>query len=204
MKKHNKFIIGIIVGLILSSVIGYAKTVLTSNEVVYDNTNSKLSSTNVKDAIDELNEKATTKLDEAKNSCPDGYECNKIFTPKYFAFIEGSFTKEELKAKNITDYQEINSSKYVTNFVAALSIDGEVGICDISSGLFCLKAGDYENSVTKLKTHFGESSCASYLGYYRCNYNGLVYDVVEDGTVSFYVDDSVGCASSNETFSCRK
>lgn len=204
MKKHNKFIIGIIVGLILSSVIGYAKTVLTSNEVVYDNTNSKLSSTNVKDAIDELNEKATTKLDEAKQTCPDGYECNKIFTPKYFAFIEGSFTKEELKAKNITDYQEINSSKYVTNFVAALSMDGEVGICDISSGLFCVKAGDYENSITKLKKHFGESSCASYLGYYSCNYSGLVYDVVEDGTVSFHSNgSSTGCAiSSKETFSC--
>ena len=206
MKKHNKFIIGIIVGLILSSVIGYAKTVLTSNEVVYDNTNSKLSSTNVKDAIDELNEKATTKLDEAKQTCPDGYECNKVFTPKYFAFIEGSFTKEELKAKNITDYKEINNSPdFYTPFVAALSIDGEVGICDISSGLFCLKAGDYENSVTKLKTHFGESSCTSYLGYYRCNYSGLVYDAVKDGTVSFYVDDSIGCdASSNGTFSCRK
>lgn len=204
MKKHYKFIIGIIVGLILSSVIGYAKTVLISNEVVYDNTTSKLSSTNVKDAIDEVNEKATTKLEEAKNSCPDGYECNKIFTPKYFAFIEGSFTKEELKAKNITDYQEINSSKYVTNFVAALSMDGEVGICDISSGLFCVKAGDYENSITKLKKHFGESSCASYLGYYSCNYSGLVYDVVEDGTVSFhYNGSSTGCATSpKETFSC--
>ena len=76
MKKHYKFILGIVIGLILSGIVGYAQTVLTSKEVVYDNTNSKLSSTNVKDAIDEVNTKATTKLEEAKASCPDEYECN--------------------------------------------------------------------------------------------------------------------------------
>lgn len=204
MKRHYKFIIGIITGLVLSGVVGYAKTVLTSKEVSYDNTNSKLSSTNIKDAIDEVNEKATTKLEEAKNTCPEGYECNKIFTPKYFAFIEGNFTKEELKAKNITDYKEINNSPdFYTPFVAALSIDGEVGICDISSKLFCIKTGDYENSITKLKEHFGESSCTSYLGYYSCNYSGLTYDVVQDGTVNFSVNDSsIRCGANTNQISC--
>ena len=75
MKKHYKFILGIVIGLIISGIVGYAQTVLTSKEVVYDNTNSKLSSTNVKDAIDEVNTKATTKLKEAKASCPDGKKC---------------------------------------------------------------------------------------------------------------------------------
>ena len=75
MKRHYKFIIGIIIGLILSGVVGYAKTVLTSKEVSYDNTKSKLSSTNIKDAIDEVNEKATTKLNEAKKECPDNNKC---------------------------------------------------------------------------------------------------------------------------------
>ena len=193
-----------ILGVIISASSVFATSVLTSDKVSYDNTNSKLSSTNIKDAIDEVNEKATTKLDEAKNSCPDGYECNKIFTPKYFAFIEGDFTKEELKAKNITNYQEINSSPdFFTPFVAALSIDGEVGICDISSKLFCIKTGDYENSITKLKEHFGESSCTSYLGYYSCNYSGLTYDVVQDGTVNFSVNDSsIRCGANTNQISC--
>ena len=103
MKKHYKFIIGIIVGLILSSVIGYAKTVLTSNEVVYDNTNSKLSSTNVKDAIDEVNEKATTKLEEAEKSCPEGYICT--IAPLSFKNDSWTTISTNVKAGKATAYQ---------------------------------------------------------------------------------------------------
>ncbi|MBO5414973.1 MAG: hypothetical protein J6A17_05045 [Bacilli bacterium] len=58
LKKNYKFILGIIVGLIIAGTGVYAATILTSNQVSYDNTNSKLSSTNVKDALDELSTKA--------------------------------------------------------------------------------------------------------------------------------------------------
>ena len=77
LKTNYKIIIGIIIGVVISGVVGYAQTVLTSKEVVYDNTSSKLSSTNVKDAIDEVNTKATIKIKEAEAKCPSGNVCTK-------------------------------------------------------------------------------------------------------------------------------
>ena len=59
-KKNYKFILGTIFGVIISASSVFAAQVLTSDKVLYDNTNSKLSSTNVGDAIDEVNTKATT------------------------------------------------------------------------------------------------------------------------------------------------
>ena len=55
MKKVKYYILGLTTGLILFSSIGvFAINQILSNEVLYDNTNSNLNSTNVKDAIDEL------------------------------------------------------------------------------------------------------------------------------------------------------
>ena len=61
MKNNKKLIIGFILGSLIFSVVGVcAATLLNGNEVTYDNTNSKLESTNVQDAIDELYEKTET------------------------------------------------------------------------------------------------------------------------------------------------
>lgn len=58
-KKGNyKLLIGVIVGLLLSSTFVYAATTVASSKVLYDNSNSRLTSTNVQDAIDELSTKA--------------------------------------------------------------------------------------------------------------------------------------------------
>lgn len=57
MKKHYKFIIGIIIGLVLSGVVGYAATIISSTNVSYNNSNSGLKSSTLQGAIDELYEK---------------------------------------------------------------------------------------------------------------------------------------------------
>ena len=57
MKKHYKFIVGIVIGLILSGVVGYAATVISSANVSYNNSNSGLKSNTLQGAIDELYEK---------------------------------------------------------------------------------------------------------------------------------------------------
>ena len=41
MKKHYKFIVGIVIGLILSGIVGYAATVISSANVSYNNSNSR-------------------------------------------------------------------------------------------------------------------------------------------------------------------
>ena len=118
MKKHYKFILGIVIGLILSGIVGYAQTILTSKEVVYDNTNSKLSSTNVKDAIDEVNTKATTKLEEAKASCPDGYICSKpSFKDESWETIATNVKAGKASAYQVGDIKEIDMGSLGTHTV---------------------------------------------------------------------------------------
>ena len=76
IKKHYKFILGIVVGLVLSSLVAYAATAVASSNVSYSNTASGLSSTTVQGAIDELNEKA-------KSHCPAGYRCTSLINKAY-------------------------------------------------------------------------------------------------------------------------
>ena len=118
MKKHYKFILGIVIGLIISGVVGYAQTVLTSKEVVYDNTNSKLSSTNVKDAIDEVNTKATKKVEEAKKECPDGYVCRvNQFARDSWATIAANVKAGNAGAYQVGDTKEIDMGSLGTHTV---------------------------------------------------------------------------------------
>ena len=122
MKKHYKFILGIVIGLIISGIVGYAQTVLTSKEVVYDNTNSKLSSTNVKDAIDEINTKATKKVEEAKASCPDGKICvtkssSLSFSNDSWATIAANVKAGNAGAYKVGDTKEIDMGDLGTHTV---------------------------------------------------------------------------------------
>ena len=66
--NNKKYILGIITGILISGTTVYAATVISASNVSYSNTSSKLSSTDVQSAIDEL-------YDKTKNNCPDGYVC---------------------------------------------------------------------------------------------------------------------------------
>ena len=75
-------IIGFILGLLVMGTGVYAATVILGSNVVYDNASSKLTSTNVQDAIDELynkafvkkNIKAYTYSETGSNKCINGEE----------------------------------------------------------------------------------------------------------------------------------
>ena len=54
LKKNYRFIIGIVIGILLTGTSVYAANTIYSKNVTYDNSNSKLSSSNVQDALDEL------------------------------------------------------------------------------------------------------------------------------------------------------
>ena len=77
LKTNYKIIIGIIIGVVISGCGVYAATVIAASSVGYTD-NASLGATNVQDAIDKLNTKATIKIKEAEAKCPDGYKCNKI------------------------------------------------------------------------------------------------------------------------------
>ena len=82
--KNN--LIGLIVGGIIFGSLGvYAAITFPSNEVSFDPSNSTLSSTNVKDAIDELYKKCTNpssadQIIEDAGLEKDEYECRYFFT----------------------------------------------------------------------------------------------------------------------------
>ena len=75
VNKNYKVVIGIIIGITIS--IGIGVSAVATKDITYDNSTSGLTSTNLQGAIDELNTKATTKIEEAKKECPTGYNCNR-------------------------------------------------------------------------------------------------------------------------------
>ena len=74
LKNSYKIIIGIIIGVVISGCGVYAATVIAASNVGYSD-NASLGATNVQDAIDKLNTKATTKIKEAEAKCPEGKVC---------------------------------------------------------------------------------------------------------------------------------
>ena len=98
MKKiDKKFILGFIFGGILLGVSGVcAATILSSKDVTYDNTSSKLNSTNMQDAIDELYNMAST-------HCPDGYTC--VEPPVSFANDSWKTIAANVKIGNTSAYK---------------------------------------------------------------------------------------------------
>ena len=76
IKNNKRFLLGMLVGLLISGGSVYAVSII-SKDVSYDNSSSKLTSTNVQGAIDELYKTATDKIAEAEAKCPEGYTCYK-------------------------------------------------------------------------------------------------------------------------------
>ena len=77
IKENKKIFIGILIGMLISSGSVYAASII-SKDVSYDNSSSKLTSTNVQGAIDEVYKTATDKVAAAKKECPEGYKCTEI------------------------------------------------------------------------------------------------------------------------------
>ena len=100
LKNNYKIIIGIIIGAVISGCGVYAATVIAAASVTYSD-NTSLGATNVQDAIDKLNTKATTKIAEAKKECPDGYVCR----INQFATDSWSTIAANVKAGKASAYQ---------------------------------------------------------------------------------------------------
>ena len=93
VNKNYKVVIGIIIGITIS--IGIGVSALATKDIAYDNSKSGLTSTNLQGAIDELNTKATTKINEAEAKCPDGYICTKPILAAYTYNSSTCVTGEE-------------------------------------------------------------------------------------------------------------
>ena len=74
IKNNFKLVVAFILGLLVAGTGVYAAGVIASKEITYED-NTSIGATNVQDAIDKLNTKATTKITEAEAKCPSGKIC---------------------------------------------------------------------------------------------------------------------------------
>ena len=81
IKGNYKFLIGVIVGLLLSGTGVYAANTIYSKNVTYDNSNSGLSATNVQDVLDETYTKCfpPSAADDIINLYNDGSSINTVY-----------------------------------------------------------------------------------------------------------------------------
>ena len=160
LKNNYKIIIGIIIGVVISGCGVYAATVIAASSVGYSD-NASLGATNVQDAIDKLNTKATIKIKEAEAKCPKGYECNKITLCKrattlhtetcsqtsYYCGADGYTASGSMKTTTIT-YGNLGTKGTLTS--------GDAFDCDVNGdGVYDSKkerfyyVSDMTNGVTQ-------------------------------------------------------
>ena len=182
-RKNYKWIIGIMIGIILSLTGVYAATQYTSKNVYYNNEKSSLSSEDVQGAIDELAEKAKAL---AGSSCPSGYACiQKKTTLALGDYVSMTPTKSSYTTdKSKTGYsrtQTINPQELNLWRVIKINDDGTVEMISehVSStevyfegktgyqnfvGYLNVLARQYENSTYTIGSrHFGYNGQTEYI-----------------------------------------
>ena len=182
-RKNYKWIIGIMIGIILSLTGVYAATQYTSKNVYYNNEKSSLSSEDVQGAIDELAEKAKA---HAGSSCPSGYACiQKKTTLALGDYVSMTPTKSSYTTdKSKTGYsrtQTINPQELNLWRVIKINDDGTVEMISehVSStevyfegktgyqnfvGYLNVLARQYENSTYTIGSrHFGYNGQTEYI-----------------------------------------
>ena len=182
-RKNYKWIIGIMIGIILSLTGVYAATQYTSKNIYYNNEKSSLSSDDVQGAIDELAAKAKA---PAGSSCPSGYACiQKKTTLALGDYVKMTPTKSSYTTdKSKTGYsstQTINPQELNLWRVISINDDGTVEMISehVSStevyfkgqtgyqnfvGYLNVLASQYENSTyTTGSRHFGYNGQTEYI-----------------------------------------
>ena len=182
-RKNYKWIIGIMIGIILSLTGVYAAIQYTSKNIYYNNEKSSLSSEDVQGAIDELAEKAKTL---SGSSCPSGYVCyQKKTTLALGDYVKmtptkSSYTTDKSKtgysSTQTIDPQELNLwrvisinddgtvemiSEHVSSTV--VGFEGQTGYQNLVGYLNVL-ASQYENSAyTTGSRYFGYNGQTEYI-----------------------------------------
>ena len=109
--NNKKYILGIITGILISGTTVYAATVISAVNVSYSNASSKLSSTDVQSAIDEL-------YDKTKNNCPDGYVCKATqFSKDSWETISNNVKSGAISNYAVGDEKEIDLGNFGKHIV---------------------------------------------------------------------------------------
>ena len=147
IKSNVKLVIGIIIGMVLPITTVYAATILfASNQVSYDNTTSGLSSTNVQDALDELD---TMAANSGVPIDPDTFKTNPEKT--VYASSKGVCIKRnnKLSCFKINNWaEEQNHIQQVFSDVSC-SVDSSRVTCSASDFLCYVYSSGYVRCTDK-------------------------------------------------------
>ena len=158
--SKTKFILGLILGIILTGGGVYIATIGNSKDVFSDNATSNLSSTNVKDASDELYDKINNRLTTYAFGIPT------INSP--------------------VDFQEVIVSSGTNVFVKKQG--SQLSVClYYNNRLFCMKSGkeNWETNKAMLNdTTFPEATCVASSSSAGCYDDSFGCGALSDGRVS--------------------
>ena len=158
IKNNFKLVVAFTLGLLVAGTGVYAAVVITSKEITYED-NTSIGATNVQDAIDKLNTKATTKIKEAEAKCPSGKICTEtnskgtIFASKMGICINRN---------NIFQCFKINNWDVEKNHIQQVFSDVS---CIVSSSYVRCLASDFRCSVYSP----GNVSCYDSSDYSNCD-----------------------------------
>ena len=184
MKKSFKYILVTVITMIILTIVSvYANSTINGNQVTYDNTSSKLSSTNVQGAIDEIY--ANT------NNCPDGYLCKKT-TPEPGDYIKmtptlTSYTTDTSKT-GYTSTQTINPSELNLWRVLKVNSNGTIEMISeytSSTSVYFRGQTGYQNLVGYLNVLASKYENSKYTSGSRyVGYNGQTKYITDTSKIT--------------------
>ena len=184
LKNRTKIIIAFILGIIISGGGVYAATVIAASSVGYSD-KASLGATNVQDAIDKLNTKATTKIKEAEAKCPDGYKCIKPLckrakmlhtetctwtTTSYYCSADGYTSTGSMKTTTIT-YGNLGTTGTLTS--------GDAFDCDVNGDGVYDSATERFYYVSDMTNGVIKSSNIAVLIYYNNVSGGVASNITK-------------------------
>lgn len=189
MKKNFKYIlITIITMFVLTITSIYAANTISGSQVTYDNTSSKLSSTNVQGAIDEI----YTNIN-SKTTCPDGYYCKaKKSSPGVGDYVKmtptlTSYTTDTSKT-GYTSTQTINPSELNLWRVLKVNSNGTIEMISeytSSTDVYFRRQTGYQNLVGYLNVLASKYENSKYTSGSRyVGYNGQTEYITDTSKIT--------------------
>ena len=125
-------IMGFILGLLVMGTGVYAASVIAASNVGYSD-NNDLGADNVQDAIDKLNTKATTKISEAKEECPDKMFCKQKLCKRATTLHTEKCTNESTEGYCLADGYKLNDEIMYGNIGTKGTLKvGDAFDCDVN------------------------------------------------------------------------
>ena len=199
IKRNYKLLIGLVIGLVLSTTGVIAATIFSGTDIQYTG-NKVTGASNIQQAIDGLYDKAANsstdcaKGYEKQNAGDHSYECKETgFFPTYYAY--GNVT-----TSSTTDYTTLNKNVYV-----GLDTSGNKGVCINRGGeQQCFQSNSWDFEKEHMQQVFSDNNCSVNSGGVNCLASGFNCGVYSDGEVICLglSDDSYCTVTSDGSVSC--